>query len=88
MNGFDSLIHSMTTISTGGFSNKSLSFGYFDSHALESISIIIYDFRKFTICRIYKSLFMVKKHLFLKMIKSRLFIFLLISIVFYLFVFG
>ena len=31
MNAFDSLIHSMTTISTGGFSNKSLSFGYFYS---------------------------------------------------------
>ena len=40
MNAFDSLIHSMTTISTGGFSNKSLSFGYFDSQTLESISIL------------------------------------------------
>ena len=40
MNGFDSLIHSMTTISTGGFSNKNLSFAYFDSYYLENISII------------------------------------------------
>ncbi len=40
MNAFDSLIHSMTTISTGGFSNKNLSFAYFDSYALENISVI------------------------------------------------
>ena len=40
MNAFDSLIHCMTTISTGGFSNKSLSFGYFDSYSLENISTI------------------------------------------------
>ena len=40
MNAFDSLIHCMTTISTGGFSNKSLSFAYFDSYTLENISVI------------------------------------------------
>ncbi len=39
MNFFDSLIHSMTTISTGGFSNHSLSFGYFNSYSLENISV-------------------------------------------------
>ncbi len=39
MNSFDSLIHCMTTISTGGFSNHSLSFGYFNSYSLETISV-------------------------------------------------
>jgi trk system potassium uptake protein len=40
MTAFDSLIHCMSTISTGGFSNHSLSFGYFKSHSLENVSII------------------------------------------------
>ncbi len=40
MNSFDSLIHSMTTISTGGFSNKNQSFAYFDSYSLENISVL------------------------------------------------
>ncbi len=40
MTAFDSLIHCMSTISTGGFSNHSLSFGYFKSYSLENVSII------------------------------------------------
>tara|TARA_B100000676_G_C17831737_1_gene708206 strand:+ start:39 stop:881 length:843 start_codon:yes stop_codon:yes gene_type:complete len=40
MSGFDSVIHSMTTISTGGFSSHNLSFGYFNSFKIEIISII------------------------------------------------
>ncbi len=40
MSGFDSIIHAMTTISTGGFSNYDESFGYFDSFKIETISII------------------------------------------------
>ena len=40
MNGFDSIIHAMTTISTGGFSNYDQSFFYFNSVHLEIISII------------------------------------------------
>ena len=40
MSAFDSLIHCMTTISTGGFSNHSLSFAYFDSFSLEISSVI------------------------------------------------
>ena len=40
MTAFDSLIHCMTTISTGGFSNHSLSFGYFNSYSLENISVL------------------------------------------------
>ena len=40
MNAFDALIHCMSTISTGGFSNHSLSFKYFNSHSLETICVI------------------------------------------------
>ena len=40
MSAFDSLIHCMTTISTGGFSNHSLSFEYFNSYSLENISVM------------------------------------------------
>ena len=40
MSAFDSLIHCMTTISTGGFSNHSLSFEYFNSYSLENLSVM------------------------------------------------
>ena len=40
MSGFDSVIHAMTTISTGGFSNHDESFAYFNSFQIEIISII------------------------------------------------
>ena len=40
MTAFDSLIHCMSTISTGGFSNHSSSFEYFKSYSLENVSII------------------------------------------------
>ena len=40
MSAFDSLIHCMSTISTGGFSNHSSSFEYFKSYSLENVSII------------------------------------------------
>ena len=40
MNGFDSVIHAMTTISTGGFSSHNESFGYFNSFKIEIISVI------------------------------------------------
>ncbi len=40
MSGFDSVIHAMTTISTGGFSNHDQSFGYFNSYRIETISVI------------------------------------------------
>jgi len=39
MNAFDSLIHCMTTISTGGYSNHNLSFGHFNSYSLENVSV-------------------------------------------------
>ncbi len=40
MTAFDSIIHAMTTISTGGFSSHDQSFGYFNSFKIEIISII------------------------------------------------
>ena len=40
MSAFDSLIHCMSTISTGGFSNHSSSFEYFKSNSLENVSIV------------------------------------------------
>ena len=40
MSGFDSVIHAMTTISTGGFSSHNESFGYFNSFKIEIISVI------------------------------------------------
>ncbi len=40
MSGFDSVIHAMTTISTGGFSSHDESFGYFNSFRIEIISVV------------------------------------------------
>ena len=40
MSVFDSTIHAMTTISTGGFSNHDQSFGYFDSIQIETVSVL------------------------------------------------
>ena len=40
MNFFDSLTHSMTTISTGGFSNYNASIGYFKSFSIEISAMI------------------------------------------------
>ncbi len=40
MTGFDSIVHAMTTISTGGFSSHDQSFGYFNSFKIETISVI------------------------------------------------
>ena len=40
MNFFDSIVHSMTTIATGGFSNYNESIGYFDNSLIEYTSMI------------------------------------------------
>ena len=40
MSFFDSIVHSMTTIATGGFSNYNESIGYFDNSLIELTSII------------------------------------------------
>ncbi len=39
MSSFDSIVHAMTTISTGGFSSHNLSFAYFNSQKIEIISV-------------------------------------------------
>jgi len=39
MSGFDAIIHAMSTISTGGFSNHNVSFAYFNSQSIEIISV-------------------------------------------------
>jgi len=35
MGGFDSAVHAMTTIATGGFSSRDASIGYYESHSIE-----------------------------------------------------
>ena len=80
MNAFDSLIHSMTTISTGGFSNKSLSFGYFDSQTLESISILFMILGSLPFVVFIKFIHGQKNSLF-RDDQIRLFFILLVSIV-------
>ena len=40
MDGFDSICHALTTISTGGFSTKQANIGYWDSGYVESIIIL------------------------------------------------
>ena len=37
MDGFDSLLHAMSTAGTGGFSNKSLSIGHYDSVSIDIV---------------------------------------------------
>ena len=56
MNVFDSVAHSMTTIATGGFSTYSDSIGHFQSPKIEIISIIFYNFRKYSIYSLFKNL--------------------------------
>jgi len=40
MSIFDAVVHSMTTIATGGFSNHDASIAYFSSPAIETVSIV------------------------------------------------
>lgn len=40
MSGFDSVVHAMTTIATGGFSNYNTSIGHFNSAAIDVIVIV------------------------------------------------
>ena len=40
MNGFDAICHGFTTLSTGGFSTKQLSIGYWDSAYVEGVIIL------------------------------------------------
>jgi trk system potassium uptake protein TrkH len=40
MSGFDAVMHAFSTLSLGGFSSHDASFGYFDSPALEAVSVV------------------------------------------------
>jgi len=81
MNAFDSLIHCMTTISTGGFSNKSLSFAFFDSFSLENISVIFMILGSLPFV-VFIKFFHGQKLSVFRDDQIKLFLFLLISIIF------
>ena len=81
MNAFDSLIHCMTTISTGGFSNHSLSFAYFNSHSLETVSVIFMILGSLPFV-IFIQFFHGNKMSIFKDDQIKLFLFLLILIIF------
>ena len=81
MTAFDSLIHCMTTISTGGFSNYSLSFKYFDSYTLESISVLFMILGSLPFV-IFIQFIHVQKISIFRDDQIKLFIFLLIIIIF------
>lgn len=40
MNRFDAVVHAMTTVATGGYSNHDASIGHFDNQAIELIAIL------------------------------------------------
>jgi trk system potassium uptake protein TrkH len=40
MDGFDAIAHSLSTVSTGGFSTHDASLGYYDSPAVEAVAIL------------------------------------------------
>jgi trk system potassium uptake protein TrkH len=40
MDAFDSLAHSLSTVSTGGFSTRDESIGYYDSPAIEAVAVV------------------------------------------------
>jgi len=40
MNGFDALAHSLSTVSTGGFSTRDESIGYYQSPAIEAVGVV------------------------------------------------
>ena len=80
MSGFDSIIHSMTTISTGGFSNYNQSFGYFNSFQIEIVSIFL-CYWKLTICFI-SSIYSSSKKITVKDDQIKLFFIILFFIVY------
>tara|TARA_B100001250_G_C19622168_1_gene709883 strand:- start:139 stop:951 length:813 start_codon:yes stop_codon:yes gene_type:complete len=71
----------MTTISTGGFSNHSLSFGYFNSYSLENISVIFMILGSLPFVLFIKFIHSQKISIF-KDDQIKLFFFLLILIIF------
>lgn len=81
MNGFDSITHAMTTISTGGFSTHNLSFSYFDSFNIEIISVLFMIVGSLPFVVFLKFIHGDKKSLF-RDDQIKLFFILLLSIIF------
>ena len=82
MSGFDSVIHAMTTISTGGFSNYNESFSYFNSFQIEIVSIIFMIVGSLPFV-LYLQLIHKQKKSYLKDDQIKLFFLILFTIVFF-----
>ena len=80
MSGFDSIIHAMTTISTGGYSSHDQSFAYFNSRNIEIISIIFMILGSLPFV-IYLQFIHGKKSLIVKDEQIKLFFLILILII-------
>tara|TARA_B100000686_G_scaffold347063_1_gene434960 strand:+ start:11 stop:1459 length:1449 start_codon:yes stop_codon:yes gene_type:complete len=81
MSGFDSIIHCMTTISTGGFSNHNLSFAYYNSQSIEFIGVLFMIIGSLPFV-IYLQVIHGQKNSILKDDQIRLFFIILIIIIF------
>ncbi len=80
MNIFDSIIHAMTTISTGGFSNYNDSFGHFNSFQIEIIAVTFMLVGSLPFV-LYLQFLHKQKKLFIKDDQIKLFFIILILIV-------
>ncbi len=80
MSIFDSIIHAMTTISTGGFSNYNDSFGHFNSFQIELIAVIFMLVGSLPFV-LYLQFLHKQKKLFIKDDQIKLFFIILILIV-------
>jgi trk system potassium uptake protein TrkH len=80
MSGFDSVIHAMTTISTGGFSSHDQSLGFFNSFRIEIISIIFMIIGSLPFV-LYLQLFHNQKKSFLKDDQIKLFFIILFVVI-------
>ena len=81
MSGFDAIIHCMTTISTGGFSNHNLSFAYYNSQSIEYIGVLFMIIGSLPFV-IYLQVIHGQKNSILKDDQIRLFFIILIIIIF------
>ena len=87
MNFFDSLTHSMTTIATGGFSNYNESIGYFNSSIIEITSMIFIILGSIPFIAYIKFLSGDKK-IFFQILKLKSFFkIIIISILYYFFIY-
>ena len=80
MSGFDAIAHSMTTISTGGFSTHNSSIGIFNSTAIELIAIIFMIIGSLPFV-IYLKVIHSKNILLFKDEQIKLFVFILIVLI-------